>query len=163
MNNSTYECFQRAARIETLAQELYAGLAETYVGRPHLRDLFAQLAEEERQHALRIWLLARHQGNSPWAAEAVGKIVAGLSDMAVELESMRDDFEKGGEVPDPGAVLARIVDVERRFGFIHADQMARTGDAAVSGLFTALASQDARHQALIEGARSRDPARDLGN
>jgi hypothetical protein len=81
----------------------------------------------------------------------------------VELESMRDDFEKGGEAPDPGAVLARIVDVERRFGFIHADQMARTGDAAVSGLFTALASQDARHQALIEGARSRDPARDLGN
>ena len=39
---TSYECFQGAARIESLAQEMYAGLAEKFTESPYLRQLFAQ-------------------------------------------------------------------------------------------------------------------------
>jgi rubrerythrin len=153
---TTYECFQSAARIETLAQELYAGLAESFAGRPHLRQLFAQLSEEEEQHAHRVKLLSRHQGRTPWAAEAMGRIAESLEGMAAEVESMKADFTRPGRVADPGEVLRRVVELERRFGSIHAEQLARSADPEVAKLFSVLAAQDARHRALIEGAGGRE-------
>jgi rubrerythrin len=153
---TTYECFQRAARIETLAQELYAGLSETFTDRPYLRQLFAQLSEEEAQHAHRVQLLSRHQGKAPWAVEAMGRIADSLEGMAAEVESMKADFTQPGQVAEPGEVLRRIVELERRYGSIHAEQLARSADPEVAKLFSSLAVQDARHRALIEGAGSRE-------
>jgi hypothetical protein len=153
---TTYECFQGAARIETAAQELYAALAETFSDRPYLRSLFAQLSAEEAQHAQRIWLLARHQGKAPWAADALEKVSSGLVEMAAEIESMKGSLAGPGDGVDPGAVLERVVDMERRFGSIHAEALARSADPQVAMLFASLATQDARHRALIEGARSQD-------
>ena len=152
---TTYECFQGAARIESLAQEMYAGLAEKFTESPYLRQLFAQLSAEEGQHALRLWLLARHQGRSPWAAEAVAGISGSLGDMAAEITSMKADFSRPEQVADPGEVLRRIVDMERRFGLIHAERLAQSADPEVAALFSVLAEQDARHRALIEGAGTR--------
>jgi rubrerythrin len=153
---TTYECFQGAARIETLAQELYAGLAESFGGRPYLRQLFAQLSEEEGQHARRVQLLSRHQGKAPWAVEAMGRIAESLEGMAAEVESMKADFIQPGKVAEPGEVLRRVVELERRYGSIHAEQLARSGDPEVAKLFSALAAQDGRHRALIEGAGTRE-------
>jgi rubrerythrin len=152
---TTYECFQRAARIETLAQELYGRLSESFADRPHLRQLFEQLSEEEGQHAHRVQLLARHQGKTPWAAEAVAGIAESLEGMAAEVESMKSDLVQPGRVADPGEVLRRVVELERRFGSIHAEQLARSADPDVARLFSVLAAQDARHRALIEGAGAR--------
>jgi rubrerythrin len=150
---SSYECFRDAARIETLAQELYARLAAIFEGRPYLRHLFAQLAVEEGQHAMRIALLARHQGRSPWAAEAMDRISADLGDMAREIEAMKAEFAKAGSANDPGEVLRRVVEMERRFGSIHAEELSHSADPAVQKLFTSLAEQDARHRAIIESAQ----------
>jgi rubrerythrin len=150
----THECPKQAARIEQLAKELYAGLAETFSGRPYLRHLFAQLSAEEEQHALRIVLLARHQGKAPWAADAAARISAGLDAMAGEIEAMKSDFAKAGN--DPGEVLQRVVELERRFGTIHAEQLARSAEPEVAKLSSSLAQQDARHRALIEGAGARE-------
>jgi rubrerythrin len=154
MTTTTHECFQKAARIESLAQDLYAGLAETFAGRPYLRNLFARLAEEEAQHERRIWLLARHQGRSPWAAEAVSKACVELGSMIEAIESTKAEVTGPGANADPGMVLTRVIDMERRFGSVHAEQLARSGDPEVARLFSALALQDARHRALIEGAES---------
>jgi rubrerythrin len=150
---TSHQCFQAAERIETLAQELYTRLAEAFGGRPYLRHLFAQLAVEEGQHAMRISLLARHQGRSPWAAEAVDRVSASLGDMAGEIEAMKAEFARAGSAIDPGEVLRRVVELERRFGSIHAEELCRTADPDVRKLFTSLAEQDARHRAIIESAR----------
>jgi rubrerythrin len=150
---TTYECFQAAARIETLAQELYARLAAIFDGRPYLRHLFAQLAVEEGQHAMRIALLARHQGRSPWAAEALDRISASLGDMAREIEAMKAEFARAGSANDPVEVLRRVVEMERRFGSIHAEELSHSANPDVHELFTSLAEQDARHRAIIESAQ----------
>jgi rubrerythrin len=152
---SNHECFQAAARIETLAQELYTRLASIFDGRPYLRHLFAQLAVEEGQHAMRIALLARHQGRSPWATEAVARISADLGDMAREIEAMNAEYAKAGSAKDPGEVLRRVVEMERRFGSIHAEELSVSADPEVHKLFSSLAEQDARHRALIESAQAR--------
>jgi rubrerythrin len=150
---SSYECFRGAARIETLAQEMYTGLAERFSGRPYLSHLFTQMAAEEGQHAMRIWLLARHQGATAWAADAATRISAGLEDIVKEIESMKAEFSRPGATDDPGDVLRRIVEMERRFGSFHAEQLARSADPDVHKLFSSLAEQDARHRAIIESAQ----------
>jgi rubrerythrin len=152
---TSYECFQGAARIELLAQEMYAGLAEKFAGHPYLRQLFSQLSSEEEQHALRILLLARHQGNAAWTADAMERISGRLGVMAAEIESMKAEFAKRDAAPDPGEIMRRVVDLERRFGAIHAQELAKWPDLQVQKLFSALAQQDARHQALIESARTK--------
>jgi rubrerythrin len=131
---TSYECFQGAARIESLAKEMYAGLAEKFAGRPYLRHLFTQLSAEEEQHALRI----------------SGR----LGVMAAEIESMKAEFAKKDSAIDAGEIMRQVVDLERRFGAIHAQELARCADPEVQVLFAALAQQDARHQALIESART---------
>jgi hypothetical protein len=151
---TSYECFQGAARIESLAKEMYAGLADRFAGRPYLRHLFAQLSAEE-EHAMRIWLLARHQGKAPWTAAAMERISESLGLMAAEIESMKAEFAKKESAIDPGEIMRRVVDLERRFGAIHAQELARCADPEVQMLFAALALQDARHQALIESARTK--------
>jgi rubrerythrin len=153
---NSQECFQTAARIESLAQEMYAGLAETFTGSPYLRQLFSQLSAEEGQHALRIRLLARHQGHAPWAAEAVEGISGSLGDLVAEISSMKADFAKPERAGDPGEVLRRVVDMERRFGTVHAEKLAHSADVEVASLFSVLAAQDARHRAIIEGAMTRE-------
>jgi rubrerythrin len=150
-----YECFQGAARLETLAQGMYAGLARTFVGHPRLRHLFARLSAEEGQHAMRIWLLCRHQGDPPWPADAMARISAGLEGMAKEVESMTAELAEPGQAPDAGEILRRVADVARRLGSIHADELARSDDPEVQRLFWSLAQQDARHQGLIEGERAK--------
>jgi rubrerythrin len=161
---TSYECFQGAARIESLAQEMYAGLAEKFAGRPYLRHPFTQLSNEEEQHALRILLLARHQGKASWTADALERISGRLGVMAAEIESMKTEFAKQDAAIDPGEIMRRVVDLERRFGTIHAQELAKCPDLQVQKLFSALAQQDARHQALIESARTKDdqPARGRG-
>jgi rubrerythrin len=151
---TSYECFQGAARIESLAKEMYAGLAEKFAGRPYLRHLFTQLSAEEEQHALRILLLARHQGKAPWTADALERISGRLGVMAAEIESMKAEFARKDSAVDPGEIMRQVVDLERRFGAIHAQELARCADPEVQVLFAALAQQDARHQALIESART---------
>jgi hypothetical protein len=142
-------CFRSAERVEMLAQELYAGLADAFAARPPLRDLFRRLAAEEAQHALRIRLLERHRGKAPWAPEVVGAICADLDGMTAEITAMKADLGRPGEPPPADEVLRRVAAMERRFGRLHAEELARSAEPEVRVLFESLARQDATHQALI--------------
>ncbi len=143
------QCLRSAERMEMLAQELYAGLADAFATRPALRDLFRRLSAEEAQHALRIRLLERHRGKAPWAPGMAGAICEDLQGMAEEIASMKADFGGPGGPPAADEVLRRVAAMERSFGRVHAEELARSAEPEVRALFESLARQDATHQALI--------------
>ncbi|MGA8891538.1 MAG: hypothetical protein WB493_08215 [Anaeromyxobacteraceae bacterium] len=146
---TTAQCFRSAERVERLAQELYAALSEAFAARPALRDLFRRLSAEEAQHAMRIRLLERHGGKAAWAPETVGTLCDDLRDMADEVAGMKAEFGRPGGPPPPDEVLKRVAAMERSFGALHAEELARSAEPDVQALFESLARQDAAHLALI--------------
>lgn len=158
MTRTVTQCLGSAVRIESLAQELYAGLATTFQHQPYLRDLFTQLAAEEGQHAMRIRLLDRHQGKAPWPQEALDRISADLDAVERELAAMQASFRTLASAADARPVLRRLAGMEERFGSIHAEELARSAEPDVQKLFASLSQQDVRHRELIQRALERSAA-----
>lgn len=152
MTRTAAQCLGSAIRIESLAQELYAGLAASFFHQPYLRGLFERLAAEEAQHAMRIRLLERHQGRTPWPQEMVERVSADLDAVAVELAAMKASFRGLASGADARPVLRRLAEMEVRFGSIHAEELARSAEPEIQKLFGTLAEQDARHHELIRNA-----------
>ena len=152
MTRTASQCLGSAIRIECLAQDLYTGLAGTFLHQPWLRELFERLAAEEAQHAMRIRLLDRHQGKSPWSQEMVDRVSADLDAMATEIAAMGASFRSLPPGADARPVLRRLAEMELRFGSVHAEELARSAEPEIRRLFTVLAGQDARHRQFIEDA-----------
>lgn len=152
MPKTASQCLRTAERVETLAQDLYTTLAESFAGEPGLARLFRRLAAEEGQHVMRIRLLERHGGRAPWPPEVVERSCADLEAMAAEIEAMRTEFAGLPSPPDAAPVLERLVTMEDRFHSIHAQELARCAVPEVEQLFASLASQDAAHQELLRAA-----------
>ncbi|HQR29839.1 MAG TPA: hypothetical protein PLL32_05475 [Anaeromyxobacteraceae bacterium] len=155
MSRTTAQCIRAAERVEMLAAELYESLAVAFAEAPWLRQLFEGLASEERQHAMRIRLLERHQGANAWLPEAMEPICRDLDAMAKELESVRARLLLPGALRSPTVVLERVREIERRFGSLHAEELARSASPEVARLFRSLALQDERHRKLLEEALGR--------
>ena len=158
MPNTASQCLRAAERVETLAQELYSGLAETFAAEPGLAQLFLRLAAEEGQHVMRIRLLHRTGAKSAWPPEVVERACADLETMAAEIDAMRGEFARLPSPRDSGSVLERLVSMEDRFHSIHAQELARCAVPEVERLFAALASQDGAHQALLRAAMTSSAA-----
>ncbi len=150
MTRTAAQCLSAAIRIETLAQDLYAGLAVTYQHQPFLRDLFERLAAEEAQHAMRIRLLERHLGGATWAPQDLARISGDLDAMAAEMTAMKEGFRALAPGADARGVLTRLAKLETRFGSVHAEELARSANPEVHKLFAALATQDGRHRDFIQ-------------
>jgi rubrerythrin len=152
MTRTAMQILGAATRIESLAQEIYAGLAVTFEHQPYLKELFGKLAAEEGQHAMRIRLLDRHAGKAPWSAEERERIGSDLDALAAEITEKQASFRKLHAASDAREVLASLAEMELRFGSVHAEELARSGDGEVQKLFGALAQQDDRHRELIARA-----------
>jgi len=150
MPKTVASCLRTAARLELQTQALYLDLAGRFTHDLPLHALFQRLADEEGQHALRIQLLARHQGGTPWPAALRERILgelaaatAGIGQLQAELLALPDPL-------DPTAVLLRLVEMEDRFGATHAESMAQGLAPAIRELFASLAGQDGKHRELIQ-------------
>jgi rubrerythrin len=155
MSRTVMQCLGAATRIESLAQELYTGLATTFQHQPFLRQLFERLAAEEGQHAMRIRLLSGHGGRVAWPQETLDRIGADLDAVSSEVAMCRGEFRTLAPSADARPVLRRLADMERRFTSIHAEELAKCGDPDVQRLFASLATQDVQHRELIEQALTR--------
>ena len=149
------QCLAAAARLETTAQELYADLSSKFFHEPFLRNLFRRLADEEGQHAMRIRLLGRHQGNAPWTPDLIDRAVAAMESAESALAELRKECFAPAARLDGVAVLRRLGDVETRFNAIHAEDLSKSLDPAIQKLFTGLAEQDIHHRELIQAAMTR--------
>jgi hypothetical protein len=143
---------QAALHIETAAQALYADLAVAFAEQPNLRLLFERLAAEEEQHAMRIRLLERHQGRSPWPRDVIERFCGDCDGMVAEIAALRRELGPHTASNDARAVLRRLSDMEERFCSIHAQDLARNAGPEVERVFAALALQDAAHRDLIATA-----------
>ena len=158
MTRTAMQCLGAATRIESLAQELYSGLATTFQHQPYLRELFTQLAAEEGQHAMRIRLLERHQGKAPWPQETIDRVSADLDAVQEQMTAMKESFRMLSLVADARPVLRHLATLEERFGTIHAEELARSSEPEIQKLFGSLAQQDSRHRELIQKALERNAA-----
>ena len=147
------QILRSAARVESMARDLYAELAVTFAHQPFLREMFEVLAREEEQHAMRIRLLDRHHGRAPWSEEELEHFQAQLDEMVKELEAVRELASAAVGARNVGGLLRRLTAMEARFGSIHAEELARSAAPEVRQLFASLATQDARHSEMIEKAQ----------
>lgn len=147
------QILRSAARIESMAGDLYAGLAVTFAHQPFLREMFELLAQEEAQHAMRIRLLDRHHGRAPWSDEELERFQRELDELAKELEAVRELAGAAAGARNVGGLLQRLTAMETRFGSIHAEELARSAAPEVRKLFASLATQDVKHSEMIEKAQ----------
>jgi rubrerythrin len=149
MGRTVLQCLGAATRIESLAQDLYAGLAVNYQHQPLLRELFDRLAAEEGQHAMRIRLLTGHGGKVSWPQDVLDRISTDLDAISSEIAVRAEEYRKLSPASDARPVLRQLADMERRFGSVHAEELAKVADPDVQRLFAALAKQDGLHRELI--------------
>ena len=152
MTRTAMQILGAATRIESVAQDIYANLATTFDHQPFLKELFGQLAIEEGQHAMRIRLLDRHAGKAPWPSGVLERIGADLDALSAEIAEKKVSFRKLHAASDAREVLQSLAEMEVRFGSVHAEELASSGDPEVQKLFGSLAQQDDRHRELIARA-----------
>jgi len=149
------QCLGAAARLEMATQELYTELSGRFFHEPYLRELFNRLAEEEHQHAMRIRMLSRHQGNAPWTPEVLERAITSLNSAEAAIEELKKEFFAPAARLDGVTVLRRVAEVETQFNAVHAEDLAKSLDPAIQKLFTSLAEQDTKHRDLIRAAMTR--------
>jgi rubrerythrin len=159
---TSQDCFQLAERIELLARDVYAEIASHPGIPPDLRQLMLRLADEEERHAQRIRLLAASQRNSQWAFREMRKIGADLRAVATEQEAFLAAARERRGRADLLETVDRLVEMEERFAFVHAEELTATAEASVARLFQALAGQDEWHRALLADARQQCRLRPSG-
>ncbi len=144
-----------AARLEIAAQSLYTELAGRFTSDPVLQRLFLRLADEEGQHALRIDLLARHQGGTLLPRGVLESALASLEEAAAGIGQLQRDLRAIPEPLDRAYLLRRLVEMENRVDAIHAESMTKLLDRDVRKLFASLAEQDGQHRELVKLALTR--------
>jgi rubrerythrin len=160
---TSYECFKLAERIEVLAHDLYVTLAAHQSTPAGLRLVFSGLAEEEEHHGQRIQLLAASLRGSAWANQVASVAETGLQQVAAELETFLVEARTRRRPGDLVRILDRLVTMEERFAFVHAEELSKGAEPGVARLFASLAKQDQRHRKLLERARAGQASAPLGS
>jgi len=150
---TSHEFFKLAELIEILARDIYLRLAEHRSTPLGLRQVFTQLADEEERHGQRIRLMATSLRGSASVFQLVKAATAGLQSVCAELEAFLGEVTSRRQPGDLPRLLERLVEMEVRFAFVHAEELTRAAAPEVARLFASLAKQDARHRKLLEQAR----------
>jgi hypothetical protein len=90
---------------------------------------------------------------SAWAGQLARQAGEGLQAVATELEAFLQEVKARRRPGDLVRILDRLVDMETRFAFVHAESLVSGGDPGAARLFASLAKQDQRHGKLLERAR----------
>jgi rubrerythrin len=159
---TSYEFFKLAERIELLARDLYAELADEPATPPGLRKIFLGLADEEQGHAQRIQLLAGTSRGAAWLDQLNREAGAALAAVTKEMEAFISRLKARRRPDDLVVVLDQLVEMETRFASVHAEELAKLAEPSVAKLFAALAKQDQRHRTLLEEARRPPELQSLG-
>jgi rubrerythrin len=150
---TSHEFFKLAELIETLARDIYLRLAEHRSTPAGLSQLFTQLADEEEHHGQRIRLMATSLRGSSSVFQLVKAATAGLQSVATELQAFLLEVTTRRQPGDLPRLLERLVEMEERFSFVHAEELTKVAAPDAARLFASLAKQDVRHRRLLEKVR----------
>jgi rubrerythrin len=140
-----------AIRVEQLAGRIYGILAERFADAPEASAMFRRLEAEERQHELRIEMLAATLARRPALDRA----------LVLDLDLTERALAEGEELasvlaePRPRPPLHRArrlaAQLEARFARVHADQLAAQTEPELREFFRVMVAQDREHAALLRG------------
>ncbi len=153
-----YEFFKRAERVELLSRQVYLTLAGDRTTPPGVRELFTGLADEEEEHGRRLQLLATSLRGSSWAAQIVKQSEAAIEAADREYERFLIEVETRRRPGDLMQLLDRLVQMESRLAYVHAEELAAGAGPEAARLFESMARQDRRHVKLLERVVREKPA-----
>jgi rubrerythrin len=145
-----YEFFKLAERVELLSRQVYLTLTEDPTTPPGVRELFTGLADEEAEHGRRIQLLATSLRGSSWANQIVKNSEAAIESANREYETFLIEVQTRRRPGDLMRLLDRLVQMESRLSYVHAEELAAGAGPAAARLFESMAKQDRRHAKLLE-------------
>ena len=148
---SAYPFFDAAERLELACAEIYQALAERFGDPPAARELFRRLADEERQHASRVRLLAARYRHDPKLLGGTETVAARLEPLVAEALGIRDRIRAGDWGADLEVVRGELADLEDRFQAAHAQVIAALADPGLRRFFEQMAAQDDAHRELLLG------------
>jgi rubrerythrin len=156
------EVFDKAERLETVAAEIYAALAERFAEDARAAELFRKLAAEEVQHAARVRMLASQYRRKGSAFRAGPPPLAAIDDLLREGGEWLSRLRSKSFRLTLEETWAKLADLEERFAAAHAEQMSSVADPALRAFFEKLAAQDRAHVALFRRSVTRPPTRARG-
>lgn len=139
---------RKAELLEEKSAALYQAAAKRFEADLHWSRLFTRLAEEERQHALRIRMLGSR----------LRQVRGALKDASVqdgqidELIAASDAVATRIASPDELSVselLTTLRDLEERLDVVHAHMILASGDPGLVKFFEQMAAQDRAHAQLL--------------
>jgi rubrerythrin len=146
--HGAYDIFLKAEQAERLAAEVYLAIAEAFPDAAEAA-LLKRLAAEEEQHAARIRLLASRYRHVPRLFDNVDFKLQALDQGLAESEALRAEVAGGRWARDLPGLLAKLVELEKRWAGSHADMLAAGADPRIADFFRQLAAQDRAHAALL--------------
>ncbi len=148
---SAYPFFDTAYRLEEACAEIYDALALQFESEADGRDLFRQLALEERQHAARVRLLAARYRHDPRLFDSVDMVARTLDVLLAEARGVLERVREGAWASDLAAAREEMLRLEARFQSAHAEVIAALADPGLKRFFESMAAQDEGHRRLLRG------------
>lgn len=151
---TTLDDFAKAERIELLAAELYDNLAARHAQGSKARGVFTRLADEERQHALRIGMLAAQFRRSPGSFSELKLDSAELQSIAADMSNLLAKLRRAGGEASYESALQFAIAVEKRLASVHAERLVAPSNPELARVFEQLARGDREHLATLTALSS---------
>ena len=148
---STFQLFEKAEQLELVCAGIYRALAEQFRADAAASDLFQRLEAEERQHAVRVKLLAARYQHDSKLLEAAAVAAHHLDELLAEAQAVLSRVAAGAWGASLEVVKGELADLEDRFSAAHAHVIAQTANPALRTFFEQLARQDKAHLELLRG------------
>ncbi|HZY04871.1 MAG TPA: ferritin family protein [Anaeromyxobacteraceae bacterium] len=146
---STFQLFEKAEQLELLCADIYRALARQFQAQPEAHDLFQRLEAEERQHAVRVRLLAARYQHDSKLLEAAAVAAQHLDELLEEARSVLSRVDSGAWGASLEVVKGELAELEERFSAAHAHVIASAANPALRAFFEQLARQDRAHLELL--------------
>lgn len=138
---------EKAERVERAAEDLYRRLAAKFERHRRLSALFAELADEEREHASRVAMLRYQAEGDPQLSARLQLNETHLDRLLEEAELVAAKIVHSKLTREQAIALATRL--ERVFANAHAESVA-AADPWLREFFEALAEDDGRHRAMLD-------------
>ena len=147
---TNFDILERAEKVELLTSELYAAFARHFCADPSALQLFKRLAEEERQHAARVRMLAAQSRRDSKLLARITVDPHCIDALVREIGAVIAAVAAGQWRLDLPATREVLMELEERCARAHTDGLEGL-DPALRSFFKQLAMQDKAHEELLRG------------
>lgn len=147
---------RKAQSLEEKSAAVYRAAAERFAAEPRWSRLFARLAEEETQHALRVQMLSSRLNQDRAALRDARLQDKEIDELLAAGDTLLRKISSPNDLSLP-EVLSMLRAMEERFDAVHAHMILTSGDPGLIKFFTQLAAQDRAHAELLAGEPVKTP------